>query len=315
MPDSPRFSIIIPTYNREHSIQNTLTGCFEQSFDDFEIVLVDDGSTDATLAALKKIDDPRLVVITQENAGPAAARNHGMRKARGEYLAFLDSDDVWYPDYLKNVDEALKQDANSVIYGRIIIDRGVNRYWVKPDRALGADEPIYDFLYVHGGFIQTSTMVIPQQLREQVSWDESVTFGDNDQFAIDCWNTGIRFHMISKPLTLYADIMSPDALSQLPIYEGASEKYTNFFKWMETQHDRMSDKALLGFQARFESVGLARTAPFKSIKLLFNAYRGGAIGLGGMFRQMIQNHTPRLYRRLTDQYVKFRGARLHTLER
>ena len=315
MSDSPRFSIIVPTYNRESSIQNTLTGCFEQSYANFEIVVVDDGSTDATLAALQKIEDPRLVVVTQENAGPAAARNHGMRIARGEYLAFLDSDDVWYPNYLKTVDEALQQDANRVIYGRIIIDRGVNRYWVKPDRALGVDESIYDFLYVHGGFIQTSTMVIPQNMRDQVSWDESVTFGDNDQFAIDCWNTGTSFHMIGKPQTLYADAISPDALSQLPIYGGESEKYTNFFKWMDTQRDQMSEKALLGFQARFESVGLARTAPFKSLSILFQAYRGGAMGLGGIIRQMIQNHTPRLYRRLTDQYVKFRGVRLHTLER
>jgi len=143
----------------------------------------------------------------------------------------------------------------------------------------------------------------------------NLTFGDNDQFAIDCWKTGIQFHMIEKPLTLYADIMSPDALSQLPIFEGKSEKYTNFFQWMNTQRDDMSEKAILGFKARFESVGLARSAPLKSFGLLLQAYRGGAIGLGGIARQMLQNYTPRFYRRLTDQYVKFRGARLHTLER
>jgi len=184
MSDTPRFSIIVPTYNREHSVQHTLAGCFAQTFGDFEIVVVDDGSSDATL------------------------RNHGMKVARGEYLAFLDSDDIWYPEYLQCVQEALEADPNQVVYGRIIVDRGVNRYWVKPDRALGANESIYDFLYVDGGFIQTSTMVIPQQLREQVQWDEAVTFGDNDQFAIDCWHTGVKFHMIERPLTLYADIMS-----------------------------------------------------------------------------------------------------------
>jgi len=315
MSDSPRFSIIIPTYNREHSVQHTLAGCFAQTFDDFEIVVVDDGSSDATLSKLQAVTDPRLVVVSQENAGPAAARNHGMRVARGEYLAFLDSDDVWYPDYLQSAQEALANDPNQVIYGRIIVDRGVNRYWVKPDRALAADEPIYEFLYVSGGFIQTSTMVIPASLRDKVQWDEAITFGDNDQFAIDLWHTGVKFHMIERPLTLYADIMSPDALSQLPIFEGKSEKYTNFFTWMATQERHMSDKAQLAFKARFESVSLARSAPFKSLGLLFKAYRGGAMSFAGMFRQALQNFTPRFYRRLTDQYVKLRGARLHTLER
>ena len=130
MSDTPRFSIIVPTYNRENSVQHTLAGCFAQTFGDFELIVIDDGSSDATLSKLKSINDPRLVVVAQENAGPAAARNHGMRVARGEYLAFLDSDDVWYPDYLQAVQDVLLEEPELIVYGRIIVDRGVNRYWV-----------------------------------------------------------------------------------------------------------------------------------------------------------------------------------------
>jgi len=211
----PSFSIVIPTYNRATSVEHTLTGCFAQTFDNFEVVVVDDGSTDETGDVLARIDDPRVVVIQQDNAGPAAARNRGMRAARGQYIAFLDSDDLWYPHSLAKANQALEELSHVVLYGQIIVDRGVGRYWVKPDRALQPDESIYDFLYVHGGFIQTSTMIIPRSLAQQVQWDESVTFGDNDQFAIDIWNTGAKFHMIERPLTLYADVMSPDALSQV----------------------------------------------------------------------------------------------------
>jgi len=92
----PRFSIIIPTYNRADSVTNTLESCFTQTFDDFEIVVVDDGSKDNTVEVLKGVDDARLKIVTQDNAGPAAARNTGMDNASGEYIAFLDSDDVWY---------------------------------------------------------------------------------------------------------------------------------------------------------------------------------------------------------------------------
>lgn len=307
---APVFSIVIPTFNRSESIGATLQSCFEQSFDNLEVVVVDDGSTDDTRAVLAAMDDPRLVVVHQENAGPAAARNHGMRKARGNYIAFLDSDDSWYPGFLQAASDAYQQHGDVLVYGQIIVDRGVGRYWIKPDRALGGEESIYDFLYVHGGFIQTSTMVIPSKLAKQVQWDESVTFGDNDQFAIDCWRTGIAFHMLPTPYTLYADIISPDALSQLPIHAGKSEKYTNFFTWMATQKSFMSPQAWAGFQARFESVGLARTAPLQSFSLLWQGFRAGAISPLGMVRQCIQNLFPRLYRRLIDQYVRLRGVSL-----
>ena len=306
----PRFSVVIPTYNRSVSVLDTLHSCFEQTCTDLEVVVVDDGSSDDTLAVLATIDDPRLVVVHQENAGPAAARNHGMRVARGDYIAFLDSDDSWYPEFLQAAQDELDANGDVLLYGQIIVDRGVGRYWVKPGRALGYEEPIYDFLYVYGGFIQTSTMIIPKALAERVQWDEKVTFGDNDQFAIDCWKTGIPFHMMPRPYTLYADIISGDALSQLPIYDGSSEKYTNFFTWMATQKSSMSPQAWAGFRAGFESVGLARTAPLKSFSLLWQGYQAGAIGPLGIVRQTIQNLFPKAYRRLVDQYVRNRGLSL-----
>ncbi|MBX2881693.1 MAG: glycosyltransferase [Granulosicoccus sp.] len=310
---SPQFSIVIPTYNRAQSILHTLQSCFEQTCDDFEVLVVDDGSQDDTLSVLASIEDQRLKVISQPNSGPAAARNHGMRAATGRYIAFLDSDDLWYPECLESAAAMLEMHGEVLLYGQIIVDRGVDRYWVKPDRALGDEESIYDFLYIHGGFIQTSTMVIPAELANKVQWDESVTFGDNDQFAIDCWRTGIPFRMLPKAYTFYADIISNDALSQLPINAGSSEKYTNFFAWMSTQKPHMSDQAWAGFRARFESVSLAHRAPVQSLQLLWQAYRAGAMGFSGMARQLVQNLTPKLYRRLTDQYVRLRGHKLDEL--
>lgn len=307
---TPRFSIIVPTWNRADSVLETLQSCFDQTYSDFEIVVVDDGSTDDTRKVLADVEDDRLRVLHQDNAGPAAARNHGMREARGSFIAFLDSDDRWYPEFLDSADALLQQHGDVLLYGQIIVDRGVNRYWVKPDRALEPQESIFDYLYVHGSFIQTSTMVIPQSLAQQVQWDESVTFGDNDQFAIDCWRTGIRFHMLPRASTLYADIISADALSQLPINAGRSEKYTNFFRWMDAQAGDMSAKARAGFKARFESTSLARTAPIRSLSLLWQAWRLGAMGPLGMVRQCIQNLFPRTYRRLVDNYVRLRGLTL-----
>ena len=304
---APRFSVVVPTYDRADSLGATLESVFAQTLPDLELVVVDDGSTDDTLARLAEVDDPRLVVESQPNAGPAAARNRGMRRARGAHVAFLDSDDRWHPEFLETVAAALEPDPDVLVYGQIVVDRGVGRYWVKPDRALGEDESIYEFLYVHGGFIQTSTIVIPARLAREVAWDESVTFGDNDQFAIDCHETGIPFRMLPRPLVLYEDRMRPDALSQLPIHAGDSPKHTNFFRWMATRREAMGERAWAGFDARFLSVGLARRRPAAAAASLWRAWRAGAMGPAGAARQTLQNHAPRLYRRLTDRYVAWRG--------
>ncbi len=311
----PRFSIIIPTYNRAKSVTDTLESCFTQTFTDFEIVVVDDGSKDNTVEVLQSVDDARLKIVTQANAGPAAARNTGMDNASGDYIAFLDSDDMWYPEFLATANQMLEQNAEQVLYGQIIMDRGVGRYWVKPDRVIGADESIYDYLYVDGMFIQTSTLVMPAHLKTSVRWDEAVTFGDNDQFAIDLWRTGTPFALLPKPLTLYADIMSPDALSQLPIFGGDTSAHTNFFDWMATQKEHMSEQAWAGYQARFESVGMAKRSPMKALKLLWAANRAGAMGVKGAVRQALQCFFPAFYRRLVDQYVRLRGLPLSDIQR
>lgn len=94
MNGDPLVSVVIPTYNRAGVVCETIDNVFQQTYRNIEIIVVDDGSTDDTLTKLRAYGD-RLRVITQRNAGAAAARNHGARVARGEIIAFQDSDDLW----------------------------------------------------------------------------------------------------------------------------------------------------------------------------------------------------------------------------
>jgi len=96
----PRFSIVMPTYNRADTLGRAVASVLAQRFTDWELVLVDDGSTDATPALVAGLDDPRIVAFRQENQGVAGARNSALRAARGELIAFLDSDDEWPPHHL-----------------------------------------------------------------------------------------------------------------------------------------------------------------------------------------------------------------------
>lgn len=93
-------SIVIPLYNKEKQIAYTLQSVLNQTFQDFEVVIVDDGSTDGSVAEVEKFEDQRIRVVHQQNAGVSAARNRGIDEATGELIAFLDADDEWKPEYL-----------------------------------------------------------------------------------------------------------------------------------------------------------------------------------------------------------------------
>lgn len=94
-------SVVIPLYNKENQITETLRSVLQQTFQNFEIVIVNDGSTDGSVAAAELVQDARIRIIHQENAGVSAARNKGVAEAKYDLIAFLDADDRWKPEYLQ----------------------------------------------------------------------------------------------------------------------------------------------------------------------------------------------------------------------
>jgi glycosyltransferase involved in cell wall biosynthesis len=94
-------SVVIPLYNKEKYVANTLQSVLSQTFTDFEVVIVNDGSTDNSVAEVQKWQDSRIRLVHQENAGVSAARNKGIAEARYDLIAFLDADDEWKPEYLQ----------------------------------------------------------------------------------------------------------------------------------------------------------------------------------------------------------------------
>ena len=97
----PKVSVVIPTFNRADTIGDSIKSVLEQTFKDFEVIVVDDGSTDGTESVVAAFGDSRIKYIMQDNAGACAARNNGIRHANGEYIAFQDSDDYWMPRKLE----------------------------------------------------------------------------------------------------------------------------------------------------------------------------------------------------------------------
>ncbi len=105
----PTISVIIPAYNGERTILETIRSVQEQTCSDFEIIVINDGSTDRTLELLNAVEDPRLKIFSYSNGGLPTARNRGISRATGEFIAFLDADDLWTPDKLELQLAALQQ--------------------------------------------------------------------------------------------------------------------------------------------------------------------------------------------------------------
>jgi len=113
---APRFSVVIPLFNKERDVQRAILSVLAQKVADFEIVVVDDGSTDGSPERVAEIHDPRLRVIRQANAGEGAARNTGIRAASGAFVCLLDADDEWKPVFLDLVNGLIEKHSDAGLY-------------------------------------------------------------------------------------------------------------------------------------------------------------------------------------------------------
>ena len=111
-----KFSVVIPLYNKEHYIENTIRSVLSQTCTDYEVIVVDDGSADRSLELARKYECDKVRVIAQENQGVSVARNTGILNARGEYIAFLDADDEWRPEYLMTIHSLIEKYPESAIF-------------------------------------------------------------------------------------------------------------------------------------------------------------------------------------------------------
>ncbi len=110
------FSVVIPLYNKERHIQRAINSVLKQTYHEFELIVVNDGSTDSSVHMVRQIQDPRIKLLCQQNAGVSAARNRGINEARGELIAFLDADDAWRPNFLDTIMRLRKNYPNSGAY-------------------------------------------------------------------------------------------------------------------------------------------------------------------------------------------------------
>lgn len=195
------FSIIIPTYNRADFIAKTIQSALNQTYTYFEIIVVDDGSTDNTQKIVEVIEDKRIHYYKKENAERGAARNFGIKKAKGNYVTFLDSDDILYPNYLTEAYRFIEKNLNPVFFfqsydiinqkGEIISNSNRNRKNILKD------------LINQGNFIACQGIFISKDVAVNHLFNETYELAGSEDYEL--WlRLASKFNTLHNPVTTSA---------------------------------------------------------------------------------------------------------------
>lgn len=233
----PKISIVIPTHNSSKTIYNCLHSILLQDYKEYDIIVVDDGSEDDTTNIVKSFNHAHLTVIEQENKGVSAARNAGIRKASGDLIAFLDSDDFWLPNKLSrqveilNNNETLGLVATGAIYSKDKINYLMSNKNIEGD--------IFDTL-LNGNIIITSSVLVKKIIIEEIGFfNEKIYLGEDWEMWLRIASRN-KIKLISQPYLIYSVSplkKYPDELvisSYLEVYKSLVSKNIHVNKsWIE----------------------------------------------------------------------------------
>lgn len=202
------FSVIIPLYNKAPYIAKAIESVLGQTYRDFEVIVIDDGSTDQSLEAAKTFENKSITIISQPNSGVSTARNNGVKLAKHPYICFLDADDWWHPTFLEEMKRLITDFPDAGIYGSgyYIVKNGQER--IAPIGVpQGFEQGIIDYCEVYAKTLcmplTSISVVIPKHIfDEEKGFKSQLKFGED----FDLWIRIALKHkviLVNKPLAYY----------------------------------------------------------------------------------------------------------------
>lgn len=248
-----KFSVIVPLYNKEAFVERTLRSILSQTFADYELIVIDDGSSDNSYqkaCSILDLENPRYRVVKQENGGVGAARNNGVALANGEYVSFLDADDWWEPTFLEEVDRLTKlyPEAGTFATGFYLIKNGKKRkapIGVEKDFEQGC----INYFRVYGKTlcmpVSSSSVAIRKEAFEEAGkFRTHLTFGED----CDLWiRLALKYPVAlnNKPLANYFQDLSPKQRATRRIHDPKTHMLWNFGYLAEEEKQNADLKYLL----------------------------------------------------------------------
>jgi glycosyltransferase involved in cell wall biosynthesis len=255
----PTVTAIIPTYNRCDFLSQTINSVLAQDYGDFEILVIDDGSIDNTRQTIAEIKDNRIKYFHKNNGGASSARNIGLKNAQGQFICFLDSDDLWPDNFLKTMINRLLKNPQ---YGAAYCMRTL----LFED---GSTKPSYQKEFFFSGqvtaqlfqktFIQTSTICFRGKILEGIFFDESLTNGED----VDIWlkvSTKTKFLFVPDIQIIYRQQSSSDTA-------GFDSKYCNRLRVLERFYFKLGGDKYIPRKTAIRKLSYAyRSAAKKAFK-------------------------------------------------
>ena len=301
---TPRFSILLPTYNRGHLIRTAIDSVLTQSHTDFELIVIDDHSTDDTRDILSRVDDPRVSVVENSSQqGAAYSRNLGISLARGEWLCQIDSDDTWDPRFLEHVSHGVEQAAPTVaiVYGseNLVTATTGRTFAFKTARWSGyvLEQFLADHVICH-----VAAAIRIRALRAIGGYD--VTFKSKEDSDLLVRLTE-RYHVLAVPEAVYnytfteASQLTDDKSAFLDAYDQYLAKHTQLLDRYPTARYKLQSNIM----AIAAGSGQWRRAASSWWALLPTAWRApnsfvhSQLRLGEVFAELVKRPIRRMVRR------------------
>ncbi len=237
------FSVIIPVYNKEQYLKNTLQSVLGQTFTDFEVLIINDGSTDQSQSVIDEFNDPRINSFYQVNAGASAARNFGIKQAKSEYITFLDGDDFWYPDCLLQFHSMIQNFREQKIFSSAVeVENAYNVLPAQYSMANSNQPQIVNYFQasLRESAICTSCAVFHKSVFEQIGlFDITLKNGEDT----DLWiRMGLKFEMVFSHQILARYVYDPHSLSKGNKY---LDQKLNIDKFREAEKQNLDLKKFL----------------------------------------------------------------------
>lgn len=262
-----KVSVIVPIYNVERYIESTIQSVLNQTYQNFELLIVDDGSPDRSVEICKQFTDPRVALIRQANRGLAGARNTGICQSQGTYIAFLDGDDIWLPNKLeKHIHHLENSPSVGLSFSRSeFMDESGNRSGTYTRSKLTEITPL-DLLR-DNPIGNGSAAVLRREVLDEIGFQNNQfrseeTFYFDEHFLqaedLECWlriaiKTEWQFEGVPDPLTLYrvnSGGLSADLLKQFDFLEKVLEKTRTYAPEFIAQWEDPARAYLLRYLAR-----------------------------------------------------------------
>ena len=232
----PKFSVVIAVFNKEKYIADMLKSVLDQTFTDFEVVILNDGSTDNSEAEILKFSDPRIRYFSKENQGAGAARNFVIKEAKNDFIALLDADDFWFPTYLEEQKRLIEKYPGEMVFATAINIEKKKKIFpsnyslpnLQPNEIKVVD--FFSASYLNSILTSSSTVLHKKVFSEIGYYDPNIKSGEDTDFWV---RIGLAFKVvfINKPCAVYRYALLSLSNTKLKVTQKASfEKYEAFEK-------------------------------------------------------------------------------------